>query len=159
MRGRTPEPERRLGIDDSIVAPDKTVLLRLEEEADVHPGGWGGVGFLRAKKHIETVRVDEDVTRDGEEIDLERLQPAADDPGGVLALPDGGISIPIYEEEVVVTTRVVLKERVVIRKRIETHVVRVKTELRRERIEITADESLQERVSGIEPDEGDPAHS
>ena len=158
MPEQTSEPERRLGIDDSIVAPDETVVMRLEEEADLRPGGWRGVGFLRAKKRIEAVRVQEAVERTGEDLDLERLPASADDPGGVLTLPGGGISIPIYEEEVVVTKRVVLKERVVIRKRIETQSVSVNTELRRERIEIDVDEGLEDRVHVVDDaDDGQEA--
>jgi len=121
------------------------------------PRGWRGVGFLRARKRIETVRVRESVTRAGEDLDLERLPVAADDPGGVLTLADGGLSIPIYEEEVVVTKRVVLKERVVIRKRIETHTTPVNTELRRELVEIDIDESLKDRVRVVDEEPGGAA--
>ncbi len=159
MPEETPEQDPLLGIDDSIVAPDETLLLRLEEEADVRPGGWRGVGFLRARKRIDTVRVQESVTRAGEDLDLERLPVAADDPGGVLTLADGGLSIPIYEEEVVVTKRVVLKERVVIRKRIETHTTPVNTELRRELVEIDIDESLKDRVRVVDEEPGGAARS
>ncbi len=84
---------------------------------------------------------------------------AADDPGGVLTLGDGGLSIPIYEEEVVVTKRVVLKERVVIRKRIETHTTPVNTELRRELVEIDIDESLKDRVRVVDEEPGGAARS
>lgn len=157
MPKQTPDKDSRLGIDDSIAASDETVLLRLEEEADVRPWGWRGVGFLRAKKRVEAVRIQEAIPRVGEGLDLERLPAAADDPGGVLTLPDGGLSIPIYEEEVVVTKRVVLKERVVIRKRIETHSTTVETELRRERIEIDVDESVRDRVRVIGEESGDVA--
>ncbi len=157
MPDRTQEPDRRLGIDDSIAKPDETMLLRLEEEADVRPSGWRGVGFLRASKRVETVRVEEAVAHDREALDLERLPAAADDPGGVITLADGGISIPVYEEEVVVTKRVVLKERVVIRKRVETHTVPVATEVRRERVEIDVDRDIQDRVRIVGEDRPDAA--
>ena len=81
---------------------------------------------------------------------IRKALPTSDDPGGVLTLPDGAISIPIYEEEVVVTKRVVLKERIVIRKRIETHTERVEAELRRERIELDVDEGLEDRVRVVD---------
>ena len=157
MTGKAQEPDRRLGIDESIAKPDETMLLRLEEEADVRPGGWRGVGFLRASKRVETVRVEEAVPCDREALDLERLPVAADDPGGVITLEDGGISIPVYEEEVVVTKRVVLKERVVIRKRVESHTVPVTTELRRERVEIDVDKGLEDRVHVVGDDGPDEA--
>jgi len=142
----TREPDRRLGIDETIQAPVETMLLRLEEEADVRPGGWRGVGFLRAKKQVEAVPVETTFAQAGEEVDLERVTAEADDPGGVITLPDGGLSIPVYEEELVVTKRVVLKERVVIRKRIESRTAPVSTELRRERVEVDVDEGLEDRV-------------
>jgi stress response protein YsnF len=147
MPEKAPEPDRRLGIDELISPTDEAVLLRLEEEADVRPGGWRGVGFLRAKKRIEAVRTHEPVQRAAEDLDLERLRAEPDDPGGVIHLADGGISIPIYEEEVIVTKRVVLRERIVIRKRVESHLAPVETELRRERIEIEVDESVRDRVT------------
>ncbi len=65
----------------------------------------------------------------------------------MLTLPDGGLSIPIYEEELVVSKRVVLKERLVIRKRVITASTPVEDELRRERIEIDVDDSVSDRVS------------
>jgi uncharacterized protein (TIGR02271 family) len=147
---KPPEQDRRLGVDDSLADPEEAVLLRLEEEADVRPAGWRGVGFLRARKHVEAVPVRETVATDSEELDLEHLPAAEDDPGGVITLPDGAISIPVYEEEVLVTKRVVLKERVVIRKRIETHTQRVEAELRREQIELDVDDGLEDRVRVID---------
>ena len=150
MREQAPEPDPRLGIDESISPPEETVLLRLEEEAEVRLGGWRGVGFLRAKKRIEAARVHEPVQRVAEALDLESVEAEADDPRGVIHLADGGISIPIYEEEVIVTKRVVLRERVVIRKRIETHEAPVQTELRRERVAIEVDESVRDRVTGTD---------
>ena len=48
------------------------------------------------------------------------------------------------------TKRVVLKERVVIRKRVATETVPVRTELRREPIEIDVDESLKDRVEVVD---------
>ena len=149
MNDATREPDRRLGIDETIQAPDETMLLRLEEEADVRPGGWRGVGFLRAKKRVEAVPVETSLVQAGEEVDLERVTAEADDPGGVITLPDGGLSIPVYEEELVVTKRVVLKERVVIRKRIESRTAPVSTELRRERVEVDVDEGLEDRVRDV----------
>jgi hypothetical protein len=61
-------------------------------------------------------------------------------------LDDGSISIPVFEEELVVTKRVVLKERIVLRKRIETVTETVVDELRKERIEIEPDDSVRDRV-------------
>lgn len=124
----------------------KADVIRFEEEAHARPSGWRGAGFLRAKKRVETARVQEEFERAGEDVDIERIAAIGDDPGGVVNLPDGGISIPVYEEELVVTKRVVLKERIVIRKRVTTAPARVDVELQRERVEIEVDDDVADRV-------------
>ena len=52
---------------------------------------------------------------------------------------DGSISIPILEEELAVTKRTVVGERIVIRKRMVTERETVEAELRRERVEVDVD--------------------
>jgi len=70
--------------------------------------------------------------------------PAEDgDADGIETLPDGSISIPVYEERLVVTKEIVLTERVVIRKNIETVNERVREELRKERVEIEMDGDVE----------------
>jgi stress response protein YsnF len=57
----------------------------------------------------------------------------------VETLPDGSVSIPVFEEQIVVTKRLVVRERVIVRKHTvyEDHVVTA--DLRRERLEVVAD--------------------
>ena len=138
--------DERVGISSRLPDPEQEKLIRFEETAEARPGGWRGVGFLRARKRIEGVTVDETIAAATEDVDIERLPVSDGDPGGVETLPDGGVSIPIYEEQVVVEKRVVLKERVVIRKRISETVEPVRTELRRERIEFDVDDEVRDRV-------------
>jgi uncharacterized protein (TIGR02271 family) len=138
--------EERIGIGSRLPDPDHATLIRFEETAEARPGGWRGVGFLRARKQIDAVTVEETIPAAVEDVDVERVPVSDGDPGGVETLPDGGVSIPIYEEQVVVTKRVVLKERVVIRKRITEVVEPVRAELRRERVEIDVDEDVRDRV-------------
>jgi uncharacterized protein (TIGR02271 family) len=64
----------------------------------------------------------------------------------VETLPDGSISIPVFEEQLVVEKRLVVRERVVIRKYRETRQERVEADLRRERVEVDADASVRDRV-------------
>ena len=97
------------------------------------------VGTVRAHKQVETVRVAEDVPRDVEHADVERVAAAEHDSGKVETLPDGSVSIPILEEELVVTKRTVVRERVIIRKRTITEHHRVEADLRRERVEVDPD--------------------
>jgi stress response protein YsnF len=66
----------------------------------------------------------------------ERVAPNEQDSGQVETLPDGSISIPILEEELVITKRVNVRERVILRKRVSTREQLVRDELRRERVEI-----------------------
>ncbi|HEX2505013.1 MAG TPA: DUF2382 domain-containing protein [Gaiellaceae bacterium] len=54
------------------------------------------------------------------------------------------MSIPVFEEELVVTKRMVLKERVLIRKELQTELVKVGT-LRREHVRVDADPGLDVR--------------
>ena len=67
------------------------------------------------------------------------------DSGEIEYSEDGTISIPVLEEELVVTKRVVVRERIIVRRGVETIRQRVDAELRRERVEI---EGLDEQAPG-----------
>jgi uncharacterized protein (TIGR02271 family) len=96
-------------------------------------------GRVRARKSVEHERVEQVVARGTEHADLERRPVAAEDSGEVETLPDGSVSIPVFEEQLVVTKRLVVRERVILRKHTvyEDHLVQ--TELRKERLDIEAD--------------------
>jgi uncharacterized protein (TIGR02271 family) len=64
-----------------------------------------------------------------------------DDSGEIEVLPDGSVSIPLFEEELVVTRRQVLRERVVIRKELVTDWETVDVELRREHVAFETDDA------------------
>jgi uncharacterized protein (TIGR02271 family) len=93
------------------------VIVRHEEEIGVDKD-WRGIGFLRARKHARTVKVREKLPVDFEQLVQERVPVAAGDSGEIETLPDGSLSIPLYEEELVVTKRTLLRERVIVRKQI-----------------------------------------
>ena len=98
------------------------------------------LGAVRVRKRVDTDRVREVVPRAVEDLDVvERTAPNDDDSGEVEVLPDGSVSIPILEEELVVTKRTVVRERVVVRKTTETKHQRVEAEIRKERVEVDAD--------------------
>ena len=120
----------------------EAIVVRHEEEATVE-AGWRGVGFLRARKHVATAAVKELVPVDLDELELERTPVAEGDSGQVETLPDGTISIPLYAEELVITRRTVLKERMLIRKRVVSEQRRVETEIRKEVVELDADEGVE----------------
>jgi uncharacterized protein (TIGR02271 family) len=66
----------------------------------------------------------------------ERVPLNENDSGEIEMLPDGSVSIPLFEEELVVTKRAVLRERIIIRKDVVTHWESVEAELRREHVSL-----------------------
>lgn len=95
---------------------------------------------VRAHKHVETTAYDEVVPRERENAEVERIPAVEGDSGEIETLPDGAVSIPLLEEEIVVTKRTVVRERVIVRKRIVVEEQRVQADLRREHVELDVDE-------------------
>ena len=127
---------------------DEAALVRHEEELGVETR-WTEAGGVRARKRVETEHVEETVPREVEDLEeVVRTAPNEQDSGEVETLPDGSVSIPILEEELVVTKRTVVRERVIVRKRTVTEQKRVEAEIRKERIELEVDE-------GVEVERGD----
>ncbi len=96
-------------------------------------------GRVRAVKHVDTETVTQQVPRAVERADLERQEVREGDSGEVEMLPDGSISIPVFEEQIVVEKRLVVRERIIVRKHTvyEEHVV--SADLRREELDIEVD--------------------
>src|SRR5919206_4191687 len=117
---------------------DRPEVLRHAEELNLATRPTA-IGDVYAAKRVEVENVTQDVPREVEHASVERLAPAEGDSGQIETLPDGSISIPVLEEELVVTKRTVVRERVVIRKRTVTETKRVTAELRRERVELETD--------------------
>ncbi len=117
------------------------MIVRHEEEASLDKG-WRGIGFLRARKRTQTVKVREDLPIEFERLVPERVPVEEGDSGRIETLPDGSLSIPLYEEELVVTKRTILRERVIVRKQIAARTQRVEAQLRREQVEIDADDEV-----------------
>jgi uncharacterized protein (TIGR02271 family) len=119
--------------------------VRHEEElrigAEAHP-----VGTVRAEKRVEAEVVGRDFPRRVERSEIERLPAGEGDSGQIETLPDGSISIPVLEEELVVTKRTVVRERIVIRKETVVEPQRVEAELRREVVDVEVEE--QEEGAG-----------
>lgn len=130
--------QARRGLDVPPETPDDAVVIRHEEVATVETR-WRGAGSVKAKKRVDTLKVNELIGRNVERVELQRVPIEEGDGGGIETLEDGSISIPVYEERLVVTKEVVLVERVVIRKQVETVRERVRDELRKERVEIETD--------------------
>lgn len=118
---------------------DDRSLVRHEEEATVDKR-WQGVGHARIKREVEqgTVRAEYPVRH--EAVAQERVPVGENDSGKIETLPDGSISVPLFEEELIVTKRTVLRERVIIRKETVTDMETVEAELRREHISLDSDD-------------------
>jgi uncharacterized protein (TIGR02271 family) len=127
---------------------DGASVVRHDEEVTVGTRGEDVAG-VRVRKRVETDRVRDDVPREIEEADVERVAPADGDTGEILTLEDGSVSVPILEEELVITKRTVVRERIIIRKRTATTTERIDTTLRRERVEIDGDLTADERRRSI----------
>ena len=128
---------------------DATSLLRSEEELEVGARTEeAGSGSVRARKHVETEQVEEVVPRQVEDADVERVAPSEGDSGEIETLPDGSVSIPILEEELVISKRTVVRERVVVRKRTRTEEHRVEAELRKERVELDTSGDVEVEEAG-----------
>jgi len=122
--------------DAAVVRAEEELLVDARTEV---------VGGVRAHKRVESEPVDELVSREVEEADVERAGPNENDSGEVETLPDGSVSIPVLEEELVVSKRLVVRERIVIRKRTVTEDQRIRAELRKERVDL-------ETVGDVETD-------
>ncbi len=100
-------------------------------------------GSVRVRKHVETHPVEYSVPRDVEHVDTsERVSVEEGDSGEVEVLDDGSVSIPVFEEVLVVTKRLVVRERVIVRKHTVVDEHQLQTELRREHVTIDADDSV-----------------
>ena len=119
---------------------DDASVVRSEEELDTRTEARPS-GAVRAHKQVQSYPIDTLVERRSEQVDDvgERVGASEGDSGEVEVLEDGSVSIPVFEEELVVTKRLVVRERVILRKTTVVDEHRIQTELRRERVEIEAD--------------------
>jgi uncharacterized protein (TIGR02271 family) len=117
-------------------------VTRYEEALQVGTGT-EAVGNVHVRKQVDTSTVEENVPREIEEAGLERVPVEGEDSGLVETLADGSVSIPVFEEQLVVTKRLVVRERVIVRKETRIEQDTVTTEIRRERVEIEADSGIE----------------
>ena len=120
--------------------PDEAALVAHEEEAQV-AGRSEGTGYARFHRGVAEEKVRGQYPRRRDRLVHERLPVGEHDSGEIETLPDGSISVPLFEEELVVTKRTVLRERVIIRRESVTEWETVEAELRRETIGVDADDA------------------
>lgn len=116
-------------------------LVRYEEELEVGTRS-AEAGAVRIRRRVESDSVEQRVPREVEHAELERVAAADEDSGLVETLPDGSISIPVFEEELVVTKRLVVRERVIVRKETQVEEETVTVDVQREQVEIHADDGI-----------------
>lgn len=116
---------------------DGGVVIRHEEQLEVGTRDVA-LGSVGVSKTVETERFDQVVPRDIEHADTERVAVAEGvaDSGEIETLPDGSISVPVFEERVVVTKELVVRERIIVRKHTVSEQYRVEADLRTEHVEI-----------------------
>jgi len=127
---------------------DRTIILH-EEEATVDKR-WEGVGYARVRREVERERVRDKYARQREQLAQERVPVGEGDSGKIETLSDGSISIPLFEEELVVIRKTVLRERVIIRKELATDWETVEAELRREYVTFDTDDVPEGSVEGTD---------
>jgi uncharacterized protein (TIGR02271 family) len=113
-------------------------VTRHEEELDVSAEPIE-IGSVVASKRVEAQQVAHDVEVHAERTQLERIEVTQSDSGKIETLPDGSVSIPLFEEELVITKRLVVRERVIVHKQTVTEHRRIEAELRREEVDVEGD--------------------
>jgi len=129
--GTAPDAPRDLDPDTAVTRHEERAVVGTETEES---------GRVRVRKHVETFPVEEVVSRSVEHADTSERRPAAEgDTGEVETLEDGSVSIPVFEEVLVVTKKLVVRERVIVRKHTVVDDHTLQTELRREHVTVDAD--------------------
>ena len=123
-------------------------IQRLEE--DLSAGlRQTGAGSVNVKKGVSTEREEVRVPRRREEVEVERVpaEDSGEEVAGVEIVGEGGeeFVVRVYEEEVVVSKRVVLKEEIRLRKRVVEEEEVVEVELRKEEVQIDHQTQRSER--------------
>lgn len=119
---------------------DDIELVRHEEDLQVGAEDVGA-GNVRARKRWETQVVDATTPRFVQFYEgVDREPPAEQDSGEIETLPDGSVSIPILEERLIVSRETYVRERIILRRREEERDVTIRARLRREHVEVEADD-------------------
>lgn len=126
---------------------DEMTVRRSEEE--VRAGTRGReAGAMNVRKSVRTEREEVRVPKRREEVGVERVPMNEEAPGAEVGEGEE-IVVQVFEEEVVVTKRVVLKEEIRIRKEVVEDEEVVDVDLRKEEVEI--DDQTERGAGSAEP--------
>jgi uncharacterized protein (TIGR02271 family) len=132
---------------DKRLSEDALKMRRSEQEAAA-----GTVqrdaGSMNVKKTVRTEHEEVRVPRRREEVDVERVPVDREVSESEGAFNEEEVVIQVFEEEVVVSKRVVLKEEVRIRKKVVEEMEVVEVDLRKEEIEIDDQTERGEQLPG-----------
>jgi uncharacterized protein (TIGR02271 family) len=131
---------------------EQASVVRHEEEVELGTETYEA-GRVRARKRVDTEHVERVEPRSVEYGDVERAEANETDSGEIQTLDDGSISIPLFEERLVVRKELFVRERVIVRKRTETQHHRIEAELRKERVELEGDLDEEQPAGGAAGDE------
>ena len=145
--GRSPNRPRPDERREVHALEEPATLTRHEQEAEL-TAQRVAAGDAHLRKRVDQVLTHAEIERLVEDASVERTTATAGDSGEVETLADGSISIPIFEEEVVVTKRMVVRERLIVRKGIKTEHMTVPITLKKERISIETDDGARGRIRG-----------
>ena len=107
-----------------------------------------GVGYAKVRRQVEVENARSREPRRREQLTQQRVAAAEGDSGEIETLPDGSISIPLFEEELVITRKTVVRERVIIGKEHVTEWQTVEAEIRREHVAFQTDDVAAGSVHG-----------
>ena len=132
------------GTDEAAGSAAGASLIRHEEEPVVETTS-KEVGAVRVRKGVESYTAAEVIPREIEHADVERVGAPEGDSGEIETLPDGSVSIPVFEERLVVKKEKFVRERIIVSKQTVTEEERVELELERERVQVYVDEGTREQ--------------
>jgi uncharacterized protein (TIGR02271 family) len=106
---------------------------------------------------VEQLPVEGTTSRRVYHAEIEHVAPDENDDGRMRTLEDGSYSIPVFEEQLVVTKRTVVRERVLVRQRPIVEDVAISDHVRREHFEIEQAEPPAPPARTASPSEPAPA--
>lgn len=150
------EDGRRDGHDSDAAAATATAtattapsMVRHEEDLELGTER-REYGSVRVQRRVDEQHVQETIGREIQHADVERAEAVEGDSGEVEHLADGTISIPVFEERLVVTKQLFVRERLIVRRRVEVEDHVVEADLRREHVVLDVDEGVRGAVSGLD---------
>ena len=132
---------------NNLSETDEPRIHRSEEEARVETRE-REAGRVNVRKQVRTEREQVRVPKMREQVDIERVPGEGQEAPGARIGEDDEVIIQIFEEEVVVSKRIVLKEEIRLRKKVVEEVEVVEVDLRKEEVDIE-DSTRRGTVRGV----------